>query len=177
MAQAMGFGILSSPNTIFKVKSRWMFNIQGISDDGTSALPPQKSARPSLTFKEMEAQHLNETIFFPSKPEWKPMQLTLYDIALANCDNSRAKAVVNWINVVYNANGGTWSPSCNGNFKKNCTLTMFDGCGNTVETWTFENAWPQVVEWGELDMAEASVVTMDITLRYDRAYIVNSDDF
>lgn len=164
MAQTMGFGILGEGGTTFKRKNRWLFKIDNVSDDGASALPPLKSARPSLTFKEMEAQHLNETVFFPSKPEWKPVTLTLYDI------NDRGNKVVDWIKTVYDAKEGTWSPSCDGQFKKRCTLEMYDGCGDVCETWTFENAWPQVIEWGELDMADAGIVTIDITLRYDRAY-------
>lgn len=164
MAQQMGFGVLGQGNTTFKRKNRWIFKINDVSDDGTSALPPLKSARPSLTFKEMEAQHLNETIFFPSKPEWKPVQLTLYDI------DNRGTKVIDWIKKVYDVQTGDWSPACDTDFKKNVTLELYDGCGNTCESWTFENAWPQVIEWGDLDMADAGIVTIDITLRYDRAY-------
>lgn len=160
----MGFGILAQGDTLFKRKNRWMFKIDGIVDDGTTALPPLKGARPSLTFKEMEAQHLNETIYFPSKPEWKPVTLTLFDI------NDRGSKVIDWIKMVYDARTGNWSPSCTSSFKKTCTLELYDGCGNVCESWTFENAWPQVIEWGELDMAESGIVTIDVTLRYDRAY-------
>ena len=138
MAQTMGFG--TWVDKLCKRKNRWIFKIDDVVDDGASALPPLKSARPSLTFKEMEAQHINETIFFPSKPEWKPIQLTLYDI------DGRESKVIDWVKQIYDAENGTW------------------------ETWIFENAWPQVIEWGELDMADSSVVTVDITLRYDRAY-------
>ena len=162
MAQTMGFG--TWVDKLCKRKNRWIFKIDDVVDDGASALPPLKSARPSLTFKEMEAQHINETIFFPSKPEWKPIQLTLYDI------DGRESKVIDWVKQIYDAENGTWKASCDGTFKKRCTLEMYNGCGDTIETWIFENAWPQVIEWGELDMADSSVVTVDITLRYDRAY-------
>ncbi len=164
MAQNMGFGTLGEKGTVFKRKNRWLFKIDNVADDGASALPPLKSARPSITFKEIEAQHLNETVFFPSKPEWKPVTLTLYDI------DKRGSKVIDWLKQVYDAEKGTYRPSCDGTFKKRCTLEMYDGCGETCETWIFENAWPQVIEWGELDMADAGIVTIDITLRYDRAY-------
>ena len=176
MAQPMGFGTLAKGATAFKRKNRWLFRIDGIADDGVRALPPSKAARPSLTFKEMEVQHLNETVFYPGRPEWKPIQLTLYDII--DEGNDKGSLVVEWIKKVYDAQSGNWQPACGtGNvqipgsgFKKRCLLEMFDGCGNTCESWTFENAWPQVIEWGELDMSEAGIVTIDITLRYDRAY-------
>lgn len=168
MGQAMGFGTLGKSQTIFKRKNRWLFRIDDVADDGAQALPPSKSSRPSLTFKEMEVQHLNETIYYPSKPEWKPVQLTLYDII--DEGNDKGSLVVDWIKKVYDATNGVWKPACGNGFKKKCVLEMYDGCGNVCERWIFENAWPQVIEWGELDMAEAGIVTIDITLRYDRAY-------
>lgn len=177
MAQSMGFGILGSKNVVFKRKNRWLMKIDGISDDGTSALPPSKGARPSITFKEMEAQHLNETIFYPSKTEWKPIQLTLYDINVTGgggCTN-RGKKVFEWVKKVYDPENGDWKPACDAEFKKDCRLEMYDGSGELLETWIFENAWPQVVEWGELDMSEGNIVLLDITLRYDRAYLVKDD--
>ena len=141
----------------------------GISDDGASLLPPLKSARPNLTFKEIEVQHLNETIYFPSKPEWKPITLTLYDIKKNN------NPVFEWIKQVYNPRDGFWQPPIlpgKDYFKRTCRLKLYDGCGEVVETWVYENAWPQTIEFGELDMSQSEVVTIDITLRYDRAYIL-----
>lgn len=170
MARNMGFDLgISDPKTCFKRKFRWMLIIDGISgslgdEKGViKALPPLRSSRPSLSFKEMEAQHLNETIYFPSKPEWKPIPLSLYDI------KKTENPVVNWLKDIYDAKGGTWSPSLNS--KKDCTLQMYDGCGDVIESWIFENAWPQNIEFGELDMGASDVMTIDLTLRYDRAYI------
>lgn len=154
-------------NACVRKKHRWLFRIPEIADDGTSMLPPLKSARPNLTFKEIEVQHLNETIYFPSKPDWKPVAVTLYDV------KRNANPVFDWIKMVYNPEAGTWRPSITtgGNsFKKTCNLELFDGCGETIERWVFENAWPQSVEWGELEMGSSDIVTVDLTLRYDRAY-------
>jgi hypothetical protein len=112
---------------------------------------------------------LNETIYFPSKPEWKPIPLSLYDI------KKTENPVINWLKNIYDAKAGTWSPSLNSveelKGKKKCTLQMYDGCGEVIESWIFENAWPQNIEFGELDMSASDVMTIDLTLRYDRAYI------
>ena len=35
--------------------------------------------RPKLNFREMQAEHLNETIYYPGKPDWQTIQITLYD--------------------------------------------------------------------------------------------------
>lgn len=166
MGRKMGFDFgLNEEATVFKRRFRWLFRIPDISASGTNSLPPEKASRPSMNFKEMEAQHLNETIYYPSKPEWKPINLTLFDL------KKNPHPIFAWIQEVYDACQGGWMPSAAGNFKKTATLELYDGCGNTCESWTIENCWPQAVEFGELDMGNAEYVTADITLRYDRAFI------
>jgi len=163
----MGFDFGLEKETVnIKRKFRWLFKIPGISAEGTNALPPDKGARPSLSFKEIEAQHLNEIVYFPGKPDWKPINLTLYDI------KKNKNEIFNWIKEMYNpeysGDLGGWADGSD--FKKNATLELYDGCGQTLEQWTFENIWPNNIEWGELDMSDSQYVTIDLTLRYDRAY-------
>lgn len=181
-ANTMGlmFG-LDTPNfKLCKRKFRWLFQIDGITDTNSGTvnmLPPLKSARPSLSFKEMEARHLTEHVYYPMKPEWKPINLILYDI-------KRDKhPVFEWIKKLYDVKQGTWKPSvsvgqigpqANDNFiKPSIKLNLYDGIGNIIETWIYENVWPQVIEFGELDMGSNEFVTCDLTLRYVRAYIDN----
>lgn len=168
MARKMGLDFGLESNTIcFKRKHRWLFNIPAVSaDQGTYSMPPLKAARPNLTFKETEVQHLNETIYFPSKPEWKPITLTLYDISLLS------NPVFRWIAEIYNPNNGNWTAPVPGRFIKEAILTLYDGCGEPLEKWIFENAWPQQIDFGDLDMGSSDLTTVDITLRYSRAYII-----
>jgi hypothetical protein len=173
MAQRMGLGKLGGDVCLMR-KFRWLFFIDGVSDDGTSALPPDKSARPSLSFKEIEVQHLNETIYFPAKPDWKPVNLTLFDLKI------NKNPIFNWIKEQYdtceptNSNLGSqgkWKVPTPGAFKKTGRLRMYDGCGNIMEEWIYENIWPNNIEWGDLDMSNQDYVTVELTLRYDRAWI------
>lgn len=172
MSRSMGFDFgLASPEACFKRKNRWIFYIDGIIADesasGINSLPPSKAARPSLQFKEIEAQHLNETVYYPGKPEWKPITITLYDLQKNN------HPIFEWLSEIYIPDDIDLSifPSSSG-FKREASLRLYDGCGGIIEKWIFENAWPQNIEFGELDMSESGVVTCDLTLRYDRAYIV-----
>jgi hypothetical protein len=153
-------------NTILKRKFRWLFTIYGLTnfpEKGVNTLPPSKANRPALEFKEMEVQHLNETIFYPAKPEWKPITLMLYDIKTNN------NPVFKWLKEIYNPQDGTWTP--NAQFKRNATLQMLDACLVPVETWVLESVWPQSVNFGELDMGSSEVAIVEVTLRYDRAYM------
>lgn len=68
----MGIGQLG--DACWKRKFRWLLVIDGVSgNQPINSLPPSKSARPSISFKTMEIQHLNETIYRPAKPDWKPI--------------------------------------------------------------------------------------------------------
>lgn len=164
----MGFDFgLSDPNSCFKTKNKWLFKIEQISADGINSLPPAKSARPSLSFKEIEVQHMTETVYFPGKPDYKPINLTLYDLK-----RGPKHPILEWIYEIYNPKkNSTYKPSCEGFKKQQARLELYDGCGEVIETWIFESVWPQNIEFGELDMLTSEVVTCDLTLRYDRAYI------
>jgi hypothetical protein len=175
--QNMGLGPID--NAKFKKKFRWMISIDRVAgpdskQDGTinneqSILPPSKAARPNISFKTIEAQHLNEVIHYPGKPDWKPINITLYDI---NCGQN---PVFNWIKKIYDAQAGNWSSHIVPQYKKTAYLKMYSGCGHVMEEWVYENAWPESVEFGDLDFGSSEVVVADITLRYDRAYTIIND--
>ena len=172
----MGFDFgLAGPYTCFKRKNRFLLYIPNISADDSqvvNCLPPAKSARPNISFKEIEVQHLTETLYFPGRPEWKPLELSLYDI------RRRSHPVFNWLSQIYNPGNksqgnqaGTYNPSCDGFKKQQAILFLYDGCGAIIEKWVYENVYPISVEFGELSMDSSDVVMCDVSLRYDRAYI------
>lgn len=159
-----------------------MFRIPEIAADGIDTLPPLKSARPSLMFKEMSVRHLIEDVYYPAKPDWKPVAITLYDLiekappptGVGNLgQGGNRNLVFQWIREFYRPGTGSGELDLPNErrFIKTCTLTMLNGCGETVETWVFEDAWPQMVNFQTLDMGDSNVCTVDLTLRYARAYI------
>jgi hypothetical protein len=160
------------PSINFKRKNRWMFSIPGIAGTGGTiaipALPPKQSARPSLSFKEVEFQHLNESIWYPMKPDWKPINLILFDLA---CNQN---GIFNWIQQYYDpTQDGLNTLALPAALKQPMAqLELYDGCANTLECWTYENVYPQNIEFGELDMESSDIVMVNITLRYDRAYVI-----
>jgi len=168
MGRQMGLGKLGGDVCIMR-KFRWLFFIDGVCDDGTTALPPDKGARPSLNFKEIEAQHLNETVYFAGKPDWKPVNLTLFDL------KSKTNPIFKWLKEQYEPceDKGTWKVPTEDAWKKTGRLKMYDGCGNVIEEWVFANIWPNNIEWGDLDMSSNDYVTVELTLRYDRAWAVD----
>jgi len=171
----MGFQFgLGAPDTTLKRKFRWLFSIPGVSAVA-NALPPKKSARPGLSFKEFEFQHVSESIWYPLKVDWKPVSITLYDL---KCNEN---PVFEWFLDLYeiddngnNSTNVTFHTIGDNNFKTNCTLELYDGCGNVLDTWVFEGAYPQSIDWGELDMDSSEIVVVEMSLRYERAFFIES---
>lgn len=177
MARNMGLDFGLDGNGKFcKRKFRWLFRIDNIIADNSRSqktLPPLQSARPHLSFKEMPVNHLIETAYFPAKPDWKPIKLTLYDIKLDN------NPIWDWIVKCYDPEGGQMfapngeDPITSDGFIKNAALDMFDGSGELVESWIYEDAWPIDIDFQTLDMGDSAIMNIEITLRYMRAYIVS----
>ena len=138
----LDFGLEGISRTC-KRKNRWLFYIPNVSagnsDVDISTLPPVKSARPYLTFQEMQAKHLNEDIYYPAKPDWKPVPLVLYDLVKNN------NPIFDWIKLCYDPSPqmGTWVPSTgNENIQALVTqearLDCYDGCGELIESRDYE---------------------------------------
>jgi hypothetical protein len=165
MGQKMGWGDsfgLADSNACFKRKNRWLFMIPDISAEGINALPPSKASRPSISFKELSVEHLNETIYYPGKPEWKSIVLTLYDIYKPQ------NKIWEWINSYYDVENEKFKYSVG--FKQpRAQLILYDGTGEKIETWFLHSVWCQDISFGDLDMGSSEIATVDLTLRYDRA--------
>lgn len=161
----LDFG-LESTTVCLKRKFRWLFIVPSVSAEGISSLPPSRGARPGISFKEIQVEHLNETIFYPGKPDWKPVELVLYDL------KKNSHPVFRWLQNIYNPSDGQFAtPLENGFIKSKAYLELYDGCGTVLEKWVFENIWPNSIDFGELDMANSEIVTCSLTLRYARAYL------
>lgn len=176
-----------NPNAVFKRQFRYMFTIYNVvgnpSADMMYAKPPLKTQRPNISFKELQFEHLSETIYMPGKAEWKPIPLTVYDIAGYQQGSSCkyiGNSVYDWIKSFYKPYSSDYTFACEGvdqplGIKRPAYLTMYDGGGGLLEQWAFDNAWCQDVNFNDVDMGGQDVMMIDLTLRYDRAYLINAD--
>jgi hypothetical protein len=169
MARNMG---MTFGNRAWKKKNRWRFVVRDfidMEDFGISMLPPIKSARPNVNFKEISIEHVVETITIPGKPDWGPLEVTLYDL---QCNRN---PMFVWMKRLYDPKNGTYRFPVDGErgFKiPQADLELLSGCGDVLETWRYEGIWPQKIDWGELLMESSEVITVDVSFRYDRAYFV-----
>lgn len=147
----------------FKRKFRWTIefkNHQGL----MNMLPPSKAARPSISFKEIEAVHLTENIYLPGRVEYQPLNVTVYDIGGNLKDNIDA-----WLKSIYavDKHRALYSKY----YSDTININMLDGSGKVLETWVYEEAWPQKIDFSDLDYSSSDLATIDITFRYSRAYV------
>ena len=159
---------LEKDDCCYKFKRAWILTIYDVCADGVQSLPPSKSARPNINFKTMEIISLNENITRPTRPDWKPLNLVLFDIKKNN------HPVFEWIKKIYDPeNDAKWSPP-DDLIKSQARLQLFSTCGDVIETWVYENVWPESADFSELDMSSGEILYCNLSLRYDRAWIENS---
>ncbi len=161
----MGLGSLGNSNLIFRRKFRWTFEVIDPLQYKTAPNWCKIASRPNLTIDEQEIHFLNGWMTIPGKGKWETMTVTYYDTS-EGLDN-----LFNWLVSVYEFNAPNpqmhiRQASKPSEYAATCQLDMYDGCGNSMETWTLSRTWPQAVNFGELDYSSSEEQTIELTLRY-----------
>jgi hypothetical protein len=183
MAQNMGLGVLSNSTTIFKRKYRWTLSLQTPCGDIPDTIV-KVASRPQIDIDDTEINYLHGKMWIPGKAAWQTLSVTFYDILEKGGDGSNdITNLYSWLSTVYAFNNSGLNQSSvkgNGGLTKNvsgdgggyagtATLNLYDGCGETLETWVLKHVWPQSINFGELDYASSDEATVDVTLRYSEA--------
>lgn len=178
--QAMGLGKLGQPNIVFKRKYRWTMSFLGPCDVVIGDHLVKVASRPNITIEETEINYLHGKMWIPGKATWETISVTFYDIN----DNSQGGAkndtsgLYSWLATVYDftsetklyqaSKRGTEQAGSRG-YAGKATLKMYDGCGDVLEQWVLSHAWPQAINFGELDYSSSEEATVEVTLRYATA--------
>lgn len=173
----MGLGKLAGPDLVFKRKYQWAFEIQPYCGDLIPAHYVKLASRPNITIEETEINFLNGKMWIPGKASLETITVTYYDIANSGDGIS---GLFSWLATVYNFTDpvGLHQSSKRGNgkgsggYSADATLSMFDGCGATLELWNYKHVWPQSINFGELDYSSSEEVTIELTLRYSSVELV-----
>lgn len=166
----MGLGKLGGENITHKRKFRWTFEVRRISGADVPASFVKMAARPNISIEETEINFLNGKTYIPGKGTWETITVTYYDVG--GDDNI---PLWSWLASVYNFLDPLKNTQ---NSRRNCyagigICTMYDGCGNPLERWTLGDAWPQAVNFGELDYSSSEEATIEVTIRYSNVSYVN----
>ena len=143
-----------------KLKNRYVMSI-----DGILAYLIKTANRPSITFEEVELNHMNVKRFVKGKGTWEPVEITLYDPVVP----SAAQAVMEWIRLSHESVTGRDGYS--DFYKKNITFNLLDPVGAVVEEWELKGAYIQSANFGDLAFDSNDPVEITMTLRYDYAIL------
>lgn len=163
----MGLGKLSTDSLVFKRKYRWTFELNAPSGNIPASFV-KLAARPNLTIEETEINYLHGKMWIPGKGTWETITVTYYDVGGNSGDVGGMANLYGWLATIYDFT----SPSClhqssrKGGYAGTARLELNDGCGQAMEKWTLSHAWPQAINFGELDYSSSEEVTIELTLRY-----------
>lgn len=161
MAVPMGIGNIGLPGIIIKRKFRWTFELYT-----PCGFVPRHyvklAARPQLDIDELEVPFLNAVTWFPGRGKWQPITVTYIDT-----NDFSMTPLWDWITSIYNYQDSvalTQTEKVGWNAVG--VLNMLDGCGTIMETWWLGSAWPQSINFGDVDYSNSAEQNIEITLRY-----------
>lgn len=163
----MGINRLGDPSIIFKRKFRWTLAISPLC--GGADIDPwfvKVASRPSLSIDETELNFLNEKLWIPGKVSYETMTVTFIDVAPKEPASAN---LYRWLGTVYQF----WNPARQmgtniSQYAASAVLTLYDPCGKPIENWSFQDMWPQAINFGDLDMSSSDTVDIELTMRYSR---------
>lgn len=141
-----------------KRKFRWILNI-----DGLDAFVLKTAARPQATFEETMIDYINTKRYVAGKMTWNPISVTMHDPIAP----SASQKIMDWLRLNYEPLTGRMGYA--EFYKKDITLKLLDPQGTVVELWDITGAWPQDINWGDLDYATSDNVEINFSLRFDNA--------
>ena len=143
-----------------KLKNRYVMAI-----DGIPAYLIKTANRPSISFEEVELNHMNVKRYVKGKGRGQTLQCTLYDPIVP----SASQAVMEWIRLSHESVTGRDGYS--DFYKKDVTFNLLGPVGDVVEEWVLKGAWIQDSTFGDMDFGASEPLEITLTLRYDYAIL------
>lgn len=143
-----------------KRKFRWILQI-----DGLDAYTMKTASRPQATFEEIVIDYVNTKRYVSGKMSWNPITVTMQDPIAP----SASQKIMDWLRNNYESLTGRMGFASF--YKKDITLKLLDPQGTVVEWWDIKGAWPQDINWGDLDYASSDNAEVSFSLRFDDAVL------
>ena len=133
--------------------------------DGIPAYLIKASAKPSLSNGEVTLDHINVQRYVKGKTVWNSIALTLYDAIVP----SGAQSVMEWVRLHHES--ATGRDGYSSFYKKEIKLHQLSPLGEVIEEWILKGAFITESNFGSLDWSTEDVVNIEVTLRYDWAFL------
>ncbi len=165
---------------------RYRVEIEGLGKVGTAddqAWYAKKVTKPSFTVGEVKANFLDKTFYYPGRVEWNTVEVTFYDPGSPNVVNHLAQMFANSGYFIPNAttNSGNYattakSDATNSSSVGYVNIITLDDKGNSLESWTLNNAFVKSMKFGDLSYDSDDLLEVTVEFRYDWASL-KSDIF
>lgn len=136
-----------------------------MSIDGIPAFLIKASAKPSISNGEVTLDHINVQRYVKGKSVWNTISVTLYDAIIP----SGAQAVMEWIRLHHES--ATGRDGYSSFYKKEVKLRQLSPLGEVIEEWILKGTYIVDANFGSLDWSTEDVVNIEMTLRYDWAFL------
>ena len=133
--------------------------------NGIPAYLIKASAKPSLSNGEITLDHINVQRYVKGKTVWNNIAVTLYDPIVP----SGAQAVMEWVRLHHES--ATGRDGYSSFYKKEVKLRQLSPLGEIIEEWVLNGAFIVDSNFGSLDWSSEDVMTIEMTLRYDWAFL------
>jgi hypothetical protein len=143
-----------------KKQHQFVMNIQDI-----PAYLIKTSAKPTLSNGEITLDHMNVQRYVKGKSVWSTIGITLYDAIVP----SAAQSVMEWVRQHHES--ATGRDGYSSIYKREIVLNQLSPLGEIIEEWRLKGAFITESNFGTLDWGSEEVVTIDLTLRFDWAFL------
>jgi hypothetical protein len=133
--------------------------------DGIPAYLIKSSAKPSIANGEITLDHINVQRYVKGKSVWSTLSVSLYDPIVP----SAAQAVMEWIRLHHES--ATGRDGYSSFYKKEIKLRQLSPLGEIIEEWILHGTYITDANFGSLDWSTEDVVNIELTLRYDWAFL------
>ena len=133
--------------------------------DGIPAYLVKASAKPSFANGEVALDHINVQRYIKGRTVWNTIGITLYDAIVP----SGAQAVMEWMRLHHES--ATGRDGYSSMYKKDVKLHQLSPLGEIIEEWTLKGTFITDSNFGSLDWGTEDAVSIEVTLRYDWAFL------
>ena len=158
----------ASENEMFQTAYSWEPKRQHqfiLEVNGIPSYLIKAASKPSMTNGEVALDMINVKRYVKGKSEWNTITMTLYDAIVP----SGAQAVMEWVRLHHES--ATGRDGYSSFYKKEIRLHQLSPLGEVIEEWILHGAFLTESNFGTLDWTSDSVQEIELTVRYDWAFL------
>lgn len=185
------------PHFEYHRKNRWVLRMalpDGLNEvDATQLrLNCYSASRPNMNFDDVTVHRINGEVFLPGKGHYEPLSVSFYDALSVDQRISPSGILEKWRQLIWQPESGdafgavtnlkglanleilgpsAMTPGGPAEPEPDATPDKVNEGGAINQRWLFQGLYPQTINYGDLTYENAEVQTVEVTFRYDRAYI------